>query len=158
MKFVRASDSDDHAGEEGALGPAVIRLASEPDPPVHGRNRSIMYVDDEEALVFLLSRVLQRFGYRVTGVATPEEALQILAQRPDEFDVVVTDLSMPGMSGFHLARAIKEIRADLPVIVTSGCVRSEDRDTARELGVREIVLKPDTVEELAQALERVIGR
>jgi CheY-like chemotaxis protein len=117
-----------------------------------------MYVDDEEALVFLMSRVLQRSGYRVTGVATPEQALQLLAQQPNEFDVVVTDLSMPGMSGFDLASAIKDIRADLPVIITSGYVRSEDRDTAKELGVRELVLKPDTVEELAQVLERVLER
>jgi CheY-like chemotaxis protein len=71
---------------------------------------------------------------------------------------VVTDLSMPGMSGFHLARAISELRADLPVIVTSGYVRPEDREAASHVGVRELVLKPNTVEELAQVLQRVFDK
>jgi CheY-like chemotaxis protein len=124
----------------------------------HGQRRRIMYVDDEEALVFLMARVLERSGYKVTGVALPEQALQILKQRPQDFDIVVTDLSMPVMSGFHLAREIKEIRADLPVVVTSGYVRTEDRDRAKEIGVDELVQKPDTVEELAQILERVLNR
>lgn len=126
--------------------------------PVHGRGRRVMYIDDEEALVFLMSRVLQKSGYDVTGFSEAEKALQVLQERPNDFDVIVTDLSMPGMSGFHVARAVQGIRADLPVIVTSGYVRPEDRETASQIGVRELVLKPDTVEELAQSLERVFER
>ena len=114
-----------------------------------------MYIDDEEALVYLMTRVLQQSGYQVTGFSDAEQALQTLRERPRDFDVIVTDLSMPGMSGFHVAGAIREIREDLPVVVTSGYVRAEDRETAREIGVRELVLKPDTVEELAGVLEKV---
>lgn len=124
-------------------------------PKSEGHGRRVMYIDDEDALVYLMTRVLQKSGYQVTGFTDAEQALQVLRQRPEEFDVIVTDLSMPGMSGFHVTRAIREIRADLPVVVTSGYVRAEDRDTANELGVRELVLKPDTVEELARVLERV---
>jgi CheY-like chemotaxis protein len=124
-------------------------------PECRGEGRRVMYVDDEEALVSLMSLVLQRSGYHVTGFSDPEQALRVLRQRAGDFDVVVTDLSMPGMSGFHLARAISEIRADLPTVVTSGYVRPEDREIARNSGVRELVLKPNTVEELAQVLERV---
>lgn len=120
-----------------------------------GRGRRVMYIDDEEALVYLMTRVLQRSGYEVTGFSDAERALQTLRERPSDFDVVVTDLSMPGMSGFHVARAIGEIREDLPVVVTSGYVRAEDRAIAREIGVRELVLKPDTVEELASVLEEL---
>ena len=123
-----------------------------------GDGRRVMYIDDEEALVFLMSRVLQRAGYEVTGFSDPEQALQVLQARARDFDVVVTDLSMPGMSGFHLARAIKEFRADLPIVVTSGYLRAEDREVAREIGIRDLVLKPDTVEELGQVLERVFER
>ncbi|WP_129644756.1 hybrid sensor histidine kinase/response regulator [Peristeroidobacter agariperforans] len=120
-----------------------------------GRGRRVMYIDDEDALVYLMTRVLQKCGYRVTGFTDAEQALQALRERPAEFDVVVTDLSMPGMSGFHVAQVIREIRADLPVVVTSGYVRAEDRETAKEVGVRDLVPKPDTVEELAGVLAQV---
>ncbi|MBL8266891.1 ATP-binding protein [Steroidobacter sp.] len=128
----------------------VATLATE------GSGRRVMYIDDEDSLVYLMTRVLQRSGYRVTGFTDAEQALQVLKERPGEFDAVVSDLSMPGMSGFHVARAIQEIRRDLPVIITSGYVRAEDRETAKAVGVRDVVLKPDTVEELAQVLERVL--
>jgi PAS domain S-box-containing protein len=120
-----------------------------------GRGRRVMYIDDEDSLVFLMTRMLQKSGYQVTGFTDPEQALQVLREQPDAFDVIVTDLSMPGLSGFHVARAIREIRAGLPVIVTSGYVRAEDRETAKEIGVRDLVLKPDTVEELAGVLAKV---
>lgn len=124
-------------------------------PEAEGRGRRVMYIDDEDSLVYLMTRVLQKSGYRVTGFTDAQQALQALRERPAEFDVVVTDLSMPGMSGFHVAQSIREIRDDLPVVVTSGYVRAEDRKTAREVGVRDLVPKPDTVEELAGVLARV---
>ncbi|MBM0108282.1 response regulator [Steroidobacter sp. S1-65] len=123
-----------------------------------GAGRRVMYIDDEEALVYLVTRVLQKSGYQVSGFSDAEQALQTLRERPRDFDVVVTDLSMPGMSGFHVARAVHEIRGELPVVVTSGYVRAEDRETAKDVGVRDLVLKPDTVEELARVLERVFER
>jgi PAS domain S-box-containing protein len=124
-------------------------------PAVQGRGRRVMYIDDEDSLVYLMTRVLQKSGYRVTGFTDAEQALQTLRAAPDEFDVIVTDLSMPGMSGFHVAQAIREIRAELPVVVTSGYVRAEDREIAKEVGVRALVLKPNTIEELAGVLARV---
>ena len=131
-------------------------LQRELEPPAaEGGGRRVMYIDDEDALVYLMTRMLQKSGYRVTGFTDAEQALQVLREQPGEFDVIVTDLSMPGMSGFHVTRAIQQIRADLPVVVTSGYVRAEDRQTAKELGVRELVLKPDTVEQLARVLANV---
>ena len=141
-----------------ALPAAVVAPPVRTQQPAPSNARRVMYIDDEEALVFLMSRVLQRSGYQVSGFHNPEQALQVLQERAGDFDVVVTDLSMPGMSGFQLARAIKEVRPDLPVVVTSGYVRPEDREVALEIGVCELVLKPDTVEELAVVLERVLGR
>jgi CheY-like chemotaxis protein len=114
-----------------------------------------MYIDDEDSLVYLMIRMLQKSGYQVTGFTDAEQALQVLRERPSAFDVIVTDLSMPGMSGFHVAQAIRQIRADLPVVVTSGYVRAEDREMAKQVGVRDLVLKPDTVEELAGVLAKV---
>jgi PAS domain S-box-containing protein len=122
------------------------------------RGAHVLYVDDEEALVFLIGRVLERMGYRVTGCVDPEQALRELRARPQEFAVVITDLSMHGMTGFELTSAVKAIRADLPVLLTSGYLRSEDRELAAQLGIRELILKPNTVEELGQAIDRTLAK
>lgn len=125
-------------------------------PVLHGGGARVLYVDDEEPLVFLVKRLLQRLGYVVTGFTNPVLAVQAFQTRPDDFDAVVTDLAMPGMSGFDLVRSILDIRPDMPIVMTSGYVRSEDEETALRLGVRGLILKPNTVDELAPALDRLL--
>ncbi|HEY4369422.1 MAG TPA: PAS domain S-box protein [Steroidobacteraceae bacterium] len=120
-----------------------------------GRGQRVLYVDDEDSLVYLATRVLQRLGYKVSGFTDPGQALQEFQAHAQDFDVVVTDMSMPGMSGLHLASALLAIRADIPVLMTSGYVRAADREAARLLGVRELILKPNTVEDLGHVLERL---
>jgi CheY-like chemotaxis protein len=70
---------------------------------------------------------------------------------------LVTDLSMRGMNGFELARAVRKMRIDLPILLTSGYLRAEDREAAHECGIREMILKPNTVEELGQAIDRELS-
>jgi CheY-like chemotaxis protein len=119
------------------------------------RGERVMYVDDEAPLVYLTTRLLQRVGYTVTGFTDAAQAVVAFRNQPQDFDVVVTDIAMPGMSGFAFVRYVRGIRPDIPVIMTSGYVRPEDQDKARELGVRELIVKPDTVEELSAAIDRV---
>ena len=120
--------------------------------------RRLLYVDDEEPLVYLATRMLKKMGYEVEGRSDPRKALSDFKERPDHFDLVITDLGMPGMSGLDLIAKLHEIRADLPVIITSGFVRPEDSQRAKELGVKEIILKPNTVEEMADVIhERLTG-
>ncbi len=126
-------------------------------PPVPGSGEHVMYIDDEEALVFLGQRVLERMGYKVSGFSDPAQALQAFTQSPQSYDVVVTDLSMPGMSGFNLARALLQLRPDVPIVLTTGYVRPEDKETASKSGIRELILKPNTVEELGRALDKLFG-
>jgi CheY-like chemotaxis protein len=121
------------------------------------KSTRVLYVDDDEALVFLTQRVMTRMGYSVTGHTDPVAALAYFEGHPDEFDWVVIDLSMPKMSGFELARAMLAIRPDLPIVLTSGDVRSEDQETAAELGIRSLILKPNTVEELGQILAQLLN-
>jgi PAS domain S-box-containing protein len=140
--------------------PATAAPASKPIIPVappRGHGEHLLYVDDEDALVMLASRSLSRLGYRVTGHTNPAEAVQAFRENPAQFAAVITDLSMPGMSGAELARAILAIRPDVPVVMTSGYIRPEDELEARQIGVREVILKPDTIEELAKALHRVFA-
>jgi PAS domain S-box-containing protein len=139
--------------------PVAVASAQQQDAPrlqaVSGRGERIMYVDDEESLVFLGERVLERMGYKVSGYSDPARALKDFTARPHDFDVVVTDLSMPGMSGFHLAQALLQSRPDLPIIMTTGYVRPEDRETAERRGIRELILKPNSIEELGRTLDRL---
>jgi PAS domain S-box-containing protein len=141
--------------------PAVLEPAPTAAPSTArappGKGQRVLYLDDEEALVYLTARVLERMGYEVVGFSDPVAALAAFRENPAGFDVVVTDLSMPGMSGFQFARALLQVRPDVAVLMTSGYVRPEDREAARALGVRELILKPDTIDELGLALARVFN-
>jgi PAS domain S-box-containing protein len=120
------------------------------------RNAHVLFVDDEPPLVVLVSRMLERLGYRVTGAFHADKALAQFRQQPQSFDAVVTDLAMAGMSGFDVARDVLSLRPELPVIMMSGFIRPEDQQAAAELGVRAVILKPDTVEELGHVLNRLL--
>jgi CheY-like chemotaxis protein len=117
----------------------------------------VLYVDDEDALVYLIKRALEDLGYRVTTHTDPVRALEDFRARPGEFAAVVSDVAMHGMSGLELAREIRALRTDVPVVLTSGYVRQEVADAARSIGVRDVILKPSTVDALGTALHRVIA-
>lgn len=117
----------------------------------------VLYVDDEESLVFLASRTLERVGHEVQGFNDPQEALEAFKQTPQWYDLVVSDVSMPGMNGFDLAKAVLEIRPDLPVVITSGYLRAEDYELAERIGIRKLILKPDTIEALSAALTGLLA-
>lgn len=131
-----------------------LRMAVSTRPPAQVTR--ILYIDDEEPLVLLAVRHLKRLGYQVTGATDAQEALDIFRQAPDAFAAVMTDLNMPGMSGITLAKKALAIRADVPVIVTSGFVSDELRIEAQAAGVRHVVYKPSTVEELANVVHEIL--
>jgi CheY-like chemotaxis protein len=122
-----------------------------------GAGRHVLYLDDEESLVFLVSRLLKRQGYRVSGFTRADEALAALRADPGKFDLVVTDLNMPGASGLDVAREVARLRPDLPVVLTSGSINDELKALAPLAGVRELIYKPNTVEELCEVVGRLAG-
>ena len=124
-------------------------------PMVKAHGQRVLYVDDDEALVFLAERTLSRLGYRITGCSRPREALDMFRINPHAYDVIVTDLSMPIMSGIELTREILAIRADVPVVITSGYVRPEDQEIATQLGAAALILKPNSIEELGLVFSRL---
>jgi signal transduction histidine kinase/ActR/RegA family two-component response regulator/HAMP domain-containing protein len=134
-------------------GEAEIRaIAPQRDAPSVGTGQEIMYVDDEEPLVFLVTRLLERLGYRVRGFINAEEAIAAYRAEPLRYEMVITDLSMPGMSGMDVARTIMSIRPQAKVLMVSGYLKQTDLVLARSIGVRDVVLKPNTVEELGAAV------
>jgi len=139
---------------------AVGEVAPAPDTaaePLLGHGERLLYVDDEEPLVYLTTQVLGRLGYDVTGFVEAEAALEAFLAEPDRFDVVITDLSMPRMSGRDLAARILEVRPNLPVILATGYIRPQDTEGARKLGIRDLILKPNTVEDLGPILHRILS-
>jgi CheY-like chemotaxis protein len=136
--------------------PAVEAASQEApalNPEVHrGHGQHVLYLDDEESLVTLAHRLLERLGYRVSGFSDPEQAIRAFKEAPQDFDLIVTDLSMPGVSGIDVARRMLEVRPDIPVFLTTGYVRPEDVERAHRVGVREVIWKPATVHEMASIL------
>jgi PAS domain S-box-containing protein len=135
-----------------------VEPAQLPAPVAIGDPWHVLYVDDEEALVTLVTRKLNRLGYKVTGFTDPEEALREFAARPGNFDAIVTDLAMPRLSGFDLLRQVLTLRPNIPTVMTSGYLRPEDHEMAHQIGVQEIILKPSTTEELGVALDALLRK
>jgi CheY-like chemotaxis protein len=121
-----------------------------------GRGQHILYIDDDESQVFLLMRLMERWGYRVSAYHEQRAALDLLLAGEPRFDLVVTDFSMPGMSGLEVAQAIRKARQDLPVIVVSGYITDELRAQAAAAGVRELIAKPHDLELLRDVIQRLL--
>jgi len=138
-----------------ASEPVVKEAEDAPAQILLSAGRRVLYVDDEEALVFLASRVLSRMGHGISGFTDPKEALETFRARPQDFDIVVTDLSMPHMSGLDLAREVLAVCPGMPVLMTTGYIRDEDEHNARAAGIRELILKPATMDELGRVLDRL---
>ena len=116
----------------------------------------ILLVDDEKDLVEIGKEMLQRLGYRITAVVGSIAALEQFKEDPLRFDLVITDYNMPGLSGDQLARQMLAIRAGTPIIVCTGFSEIFDPERAQAIGVRRTLLKPLTMEALAQAVREVL--
>ena len=115
----------------------------------------VLYLDDEEGLVLLVTRMLEHLGYRVSGYTDAARALEEFRSRPQDFDFAVTDLSMLRMSGFDFARELLATRPDMTIVMTSGCVRPEDQERGLRMGLRDFILKPNTIDQLVLTLDRI---
>jgi signal transduction histidine kinase/PAS domain-containing protein/ActR/RegA family two-component response regulator len=116
----------------------------------------ILYLDDDDTLVFLVRRLLERRGYRVTAFTAQTQALDALRATPDGFQLLLTDFNMPGMSGLDVAKAALEINPLLPVAVASGYITDELQAEAKAAGVREVVFKTDAVEAFCEVVARLV--
>ena len=136
--------------------PRTSVVAKPPAPGTILADYHVMYVDDDEALVFLVKRLLKRRGYRVTGFSDPHEATQALHAAPHEYHLLVTDYNMPGYCGVDLVRAALQIRPDLPVALASGYITAEIEQQALSAGAQALIHKPNDVEELCATVDRLL--
>lgn len=125
-----------------------------------GHGERVLYIDDDEVMRNMVNRLLKRLGYQPTCMADPQEALaafQAASAGEERFDVVVTDYNMPGLNGIELASAMHDLSPAVPVLLSSGYLQEGMVARAQAVGVREILQKENTVEELGPALQRLFG-
>jgi PAS domain S-box-containing protein len=138
--------------------PDAVAIAAEPPKPsvVEGAGKRVIYVDDDQALVFLVQRALTRKGFTVTTFNDPRQAIATLRDATVPCDLLVTDYNMPGYSGLELLRDVRQLRPDLPVALASGYVTAEIEAGALAEGARALIHKPNDVSELCETVQRLI--
>ena len=122
-----------------------------------GNGEHILLVDDELDVVKALEHMLKKLGYKVTSQLSSTKTLEIFNQNPDCFDLLLTDQSMPLMTGLVLSKKILDIRPNLPVIVSSGYSNQLTQEIIEGTGIKDIILKPVTLRELGEIIKRHIG-
>jgi PAS domain S-box-containing protein len=121
-------------------------------------SENILFVDDEEGLMHASKQRLERLGYSVTGTTSALEALELFRRAPQHYDLVITDFTMPHLSGADLAEAVLRIRTDIPVVLCTGFSDRIDSRKARELGIDDFVMKPLDVQTIAEVVRNAINR
>jgi len=118
----------------------------------------ILFVDDERHIVLASTRLLERAGYAVSGFMSSAEAIERLRLSGESYDVLVSDLKMPGASGLEVAREAVAANAGIAILLISGSLLTEEMaGEATRLGVSEVLLKPVRIERLVRAIESAVG-
>ena len=119
-------------------------------------NERVLLVDDEPSLVHIGKQILERLGYEVTTRTSSLEALELFKIKSKKFDLVITDMTMPGMTGDQLAAEIIKIRPDMPIILCTGYSKNISEDKAKGMGIRALAMKPVVANQLANIVRHVL--
>ena len=128
----------------------------EEQSPLPTGTERILFVDDEDAIVHISQSILSALGYAVTAESNSLTALKKFEKDPGAFDLVITDQTMPGMTGSELAKAMLQMRPELPVILCTGYTASFSEKDALALGIRHYAIKPLTVAKMAKLVREVL--
>ena len=128
------------------------------EEPLRTGSERILFIDDEQVLADLSMDFLTSLGYGVVAKSSSIEALEVFREDPDGFDLVITDMTMPGMTGDRLARELIAIRHDIPVILCTGYNEHISEKRAKEIGIREFILKPMDLKKLAETIRKTLDR
>jgi len=116
----------------------------------------IMIVDDEEHVITMVEEILGELGYRVTAFSDPTTALEVFREDPDAFDLVITDMTMPKLTGYVLARELMDVRKNVPVLMCTGYSEIINEQQAKEIGIRRFIMKPFATRIMARAIREAI--
>ncbi|WP_051284174.1 hybrid sensor histidine kinase/response regulator [Desulforegula conservatrix] len=130
-----------------------INIFSETTPK--GKER-VLFVDDEETIAEISILLLENLGYHVTGFTDPFKAIETFRQKPDDFDIIITDQTMPGMTGLELAYRIKKIRENIPIIICSGFSEQLTPERLKQAGVNNYIVKPLSQKRLSDTIRSLL--
>jgi PAS domain S-box-containing protein len=156
-------DSQPGHGTEFRVYLPIVETESDRDPDTFrqsfmtGGNERILLVDDEKPVAAMETQILSRMGYKVTAFTDSIEALAAFKNDPDRFDLVITDVAMPNMSGDKLAEALKRIKPDIPILLCTGYSERMTPETVRKLGVSGFLTKPMLTRDLDRTLRTILG-
>ncbi|MEW6428042.1 MAG: PAS domain S-box protein [Thermodesulfobacteriota bacterium] len=129
-----------------------------PPAPVPDRIAGhVLFVDDEAIIVQSMRIVLEQMGLKVTTSSSSRRALQLFAEQPREFDLVITDQTMPNMTGVEMSREMLALRPDIPIILTTGYSESVNAEDAKKTGIREFLMKPLVIDDLKKVVARILA-
>ncbi len=141
--------------------PVTGNGAAENEPlikePLVGGSERILLVDDEKPVIAIEKQLLSRLGYQVTGCIDSTEALEMFAADPDRFDMVITDIAMPKMSGDKLAGELLKIRPDIPILLCTGFSEIMTHKKMASIGVKGLIMKPFVINDLDRKLREIFG-
>lgn len=142
-------------------GPATITVSPAPKPNATelmlGNGERIMVVDDEAILALMSKAALDKLGYVAESYTDAAEALAVLRAGAQKYDLVITDLTMPEMTGTELAKEILSIRPQMPIILTTGYTATLTLDRVQAMGIKEMIMKPVTIQGLADVVHRLLA-
>ena len=121
-------------------------------------NETILFVDDEISIANMVQRMFERLGYKVQTATTPQDALDRFSLNPNHFDLIITDMTMPQMTGVNLSERLMDIRPDIPIIICTGHSALVDEEKAKAFGLAAYVMKPIEIREIAQTIRNVLDR
>ena len=128
-------------------------VSDEAVPIGHAR---ILLVDDEEMIVSLEKQMVETLGYHVTSRTSSVEALEAFREQPEKFDLVITDMTMPNMTGDRLAAELMKIRPDIPIILCTGFSEKISKERADTLGIKGFLMKPIVIKDLARKIREAL--
>ncbi|MBU0484399.1 MAG: PAS domain S-box protein [Proteobacteria bacterium] len=159
--FVTVANKPDGGAKFCVFFPMLAELVepiTEERGPVPGGNETVLVVDDEEVVVSMAEQLLEKLGYQVVTKISSLEALAEFTTNPARFDLVITDQTMPGLTGEQLAVKLIEIRPNLPIIMCTGYSARIDEKKAADLGIKAFVMKPYEKREIALVIRQVLDR
>ncbi len=140
------------------LANAEVKARSTASIQAFRGSEHILLVDDEQTIVEIGREALKHLGYHVAANNSSVEALQLFKDRPDDFDLVITDMTMPNMTGEELARELMRIRPNIPIILCTGYNDMMTEKKAKEMGIREYLAKPWVIQDLSSAIRRALDQ
>jgi PAS domain S-box-containing protein len=138
------------------VGNEVENQTSALPGPVIGGSERVLLVDDENTIVMVEQQILERLGYQVTAFTDSMEALEMFQSGPDQFDLVITDMSMPKMSGDKLSAELVKIRDNIPILLLTGFSDSMTERKIKSIGIKGLIIKPIAIKDLANKIREVL--